>query len=59
MAGALALQGYNGLTFIMGWTGGYVLLGVLIRLLRFYTTPTFREAWTSTAWILFSIFSSI
>ena len=30
MAGALALQGYNGLAFIMGWTGGYVLLGVLI-----------------------------
>ena len=26
MAGTLYLSGYNGLAFIMGWTGGYVLV---------------------------------
>lgn len=48
MAGALALQGYNGLAFIMGWTGGYVLLGVLIapylRKFGAYTVPDFLDA---------------
>lgn len=48
MAGALALQGYNGLAFIMGWTGGYVLLGVLIapylRKFGAYTIPDFLGA---------------
>ncbi|MCS7199161.1 MAG: VC_2705 family sodium/solute symporter [Caldimicrobium sp.] len=48
MAGALYLQGYDGLAFIMGWTGGYVLLAVLIApyLRKFgkYTIPDFLEA---------------
>jgi len=48
MAGALAQQGYNGLAFIMGWTGGYVLLGVLIapylRKFGAYTIPDFLNA---------------
>ncbi|RMH80032.1 MAG: cation acetate symporter [Acidobacteria bacterium] len=48
MAGTLALQGYNGLAFIMGWTGGYVLLGVLIapylRKFGAYTIPDFLDA---------------
>ncbi|MDD5284996.1 MAG: cation acetate symporter [Desulfuromonadaceae bacterium] len=30
MAGALAALGYDGLAFIMGWTGGYVLLTLVI-----------------------------
>src|SRR5690606_18039967 len=30
MAGALYLLGYEGLTYIMGWTGGYVLLVLLL-----------------------------
>ena len=30
MAGALYNKGYDGLAFIMGWTGGYVILAVLI-----------------------------
>ena len=30
MAGALAALGYDGLSFIMGWTGGYVLLTLVI-----------------------------
>lgn len=48
MAGALYLQGYNGLAFIMGWTGGYVLLAVLVApfLRKFgqYTIPDFLDA---------------
>ncbi len=48
MAGVIALQGYNGLAFIMGWTGGYVLLGVLIapylRKFGAYTVPDFLDA---------------
>lgn len=48
MAGALYLQGYDGLAFIMGWTGGYVLLAVLIApyLRKFgqYTIPDFLES---------------
>ncbi len=48
MAGALYLQGYDGLAFIMGWTGGYVLLAVLvapyIRKFGQFTIPDFLEA---------------
>ena len=29
MAGSLYLQGYDGLAFVLGWTGGYVLVAVL------------------------------
>ncbi|MDW7972293.1 MAG: cation acetate symporter, partial [Thermodesulfovibrio sp.] len=47
MAGALYLQGYDGLAFIMGWTGGYVLLAVLVApyLRKFgqFTIPDFLE----------------
>jgi len=45
MAGALYALGYDGLAFIMGWTGGYVLLALLIApyLRKFgkYTVPDF------------------
>ncbi|MGB9891537.1 VC_2705 family sodium/solute symporter [Thermodesulfovibrio yellowstonii] len=48
MAGALYLQGYDGLAFIMGWTGGYVLLAVMvapyIRKFGQFTIPDFLEA---------------
>ncbi|KAF0184543.1 MAG: cation/acetate symporter [Nitrospirae bacterium] len=48
MAGALYNLGYNGLAFIMGWTGGYVLLAVLIapyiRKFGQYTIPDFLAA---------------
>ena len=30
LAGGLYLQGYSGLAFIMGWTGGYVLVALLL-----------------------------
>ncbi|MEZ5647020.1 MAG: sodium:solute symporter family protein [Burkholderiaceae bacterium] len=30
MAGTLYLQGYSGLAFIMGWTGGYCLVALLL-----------------------------
>ena len=43
LAGGLYLQGFDGLAYIMGWTGGYVLVALLIApyLRRFgqYTIP--------------------
>src|SRR5919106_6268417 len=36
MAGGLFLAGYGGLGYVLGWTGGYVLVGVLLG-------PYFRE----------------
>src|SRR5947207_10087438 len=45
LAGTLYLQGYGGLAFILGWTGGYCLVALLIApyLRRFgqYTIPDF------------------
>ncbi len=45
MAGSLYLQGYDGLAFVLGWTGGYVLVAVLIapylRKFGAYTVPDF------------------
>ena len=45
MAGTLYLQGYNGLAFVMGWTGGYCLVALLLApyLRRFgqFTIPDF------------------
>lgn len=47
-AGVLYLQGFGGLAYILGWTGGYVLLAVLLApyLRRFgqYTVPDFLGA---------------
>src|SRR6266542_4598386 len=48
MAGTLWLLGYEGLAYIMGWTGGYVLLALLLApyLRKFgqYTIPDFVAA---------------
>jgi len=45
LAGTLYLTGYSGLAFIMGWTGGYVLVALLLApyLRKFgqYTIPDF------------------
>lgn len=45
LAGTLYLTGYNGLAFVMGWTGGYCLVAVLLApyLRRFgqFTIPDF------------------
>lgn len=45
MAGTLYLSGYQGLAYIMGWTGGYVLVALLLApyLRRFgqYTIPDY------------------
>jgi cation/acetate symporter len=47
-AGVLYLQGQAGLAYILGWTGGYVLVAVLLApyLRRFgqYTVPDFLDA---------------
>ena len=48
LAGGLYLRGFDGLAYIMGWTGGYVLVALLIApyLRRFaqYTIPDFLAA---------------
>jgi cation/acetate symporter len=48
MAGTLYLSGYSGLAFIMGWTGGYVLVALLLApyLRKFgqFTIPDFLGA---------------
>ncbi len=45
LAGGLYIRGYDGLAFILGWTGGYVLVAVLIapylRKFGAYTVPDF------------------
>ena len=48
LAGTLYLSGYQGLAYVMGWTGGYVLVALLLApyLRRFgqYTIPDFLAA---------------
>jgi cation/acetate symporter len=48
MAGTLMLLGYDGLAFVLGWTGGYVLVAVLIapflRKFGAYTVPDYFAA---------------
>ncbi len=48
LAGTLYLTGYQGLAYVMGWTGGYVLVALLLApyLRRFgqYTIPDFLAA---------------
>ncbi|MGE0800797.1 MAG: sodium:solute symporter family protein [Lautropia sp.] len=48
IAGSIYLQGYGGLAFVMGWTGGYVLIAVLLApyLRKFgqWTVPDFLGA---------------
>ena len=48
MAGSLYLLGYDGLAFVLGWTGGYVLVAILLApyLRKFgqYTVPDFLGA---------------
>ncbi len=48
MAGSLYILGYDGLAFVIGWTGGYVLVAVLIapylRKFGAYTVPDFLAA---------------
>jgi cation/acetate symporter len=48
LAGTLWLLGYEGLAYIMGWTGGYVLLALLLapylRKFGHYTIPDFVAA---------------
>jgi len=48
LAGTLYLQGYGGLAYVMGWTGGYVLVALLLApyLRKFgqFTIPDFLAA---------------
>lgn len=53
-AGVLYLQGFAGLAYILGWTGGYCLLALLLApyLRRFgrYTVPDFLDARYGGTW---------
>src|SRR5918998_1220855 len=48
MAGTLYALGYDGLAYVLGWTGGYVLVAVLVapylRKFGAYTVPDFLAA---------------
>jgi len=48
MAGTLYALGYDGLAFVLGWTGGYVLVAILLapylRKFGAYTVPDFLAA---------------
>ena len=44
MAGLIAFQGYDGSVYLMGWTGGYVLLAPFLRKFGQYTVPDFVAA---------------
>ncbi len=48
MAGTLYALGYDGLAYVLGWTGGYVLVAVLVapylRKVGAYTVPDFLAA---------------
>ncbi|MBL8835273.1 MAG: cation acetate symporter [Alphaproteobacteria bacterium] len=48
MAGSLYFGGYDGLAFVLGWTGGYVLVGILmapyLRKFGQFTVPDFFGA---------------
>ena len=54
LAGTLYLSGFSGLAFILGWTGGYCLVAVLLApyLRKFggYTIPDFLGARYGHAW---------
>ena len=41
MAGLIAFYGYGGAVFLMGWTGGYVLLAPYLRKFGKFTVPEF------------------
>jgi cation/acetate symporter len=45
MAGLISTMGYDGMVYLLGWTGGYVLLATLLapylRKFNKYTVPDF------------------
>jgi cation/acetate symporter len=64
MAGGLYIQGFDGLAFIMGWTGGYVLVALFLApyLRKFgqFTIPDFLgERYGGNAARLIGVFAAI
>lgn len=64
LAGTLYLSGYQGLAYVMGWTGGYVLVALLLApyLRRFgqYTIPDFLAArYGGTSIRLIAVFAAV
>ena len=58
MAGIIAFMGYDGTVYLMGWTGGYVILALLLApyLRKFgeFTVPDFigsRYYSTAAQWL--------
>jgi cation/acetate symporter len=46
MAGIISFDGYDGAVYLMGWTGGYVLLALYLPIsakIRKFTVPDFME----------------
>jgi len=56
MAGIIAFSGYDGSVYLMGWTGGYVMLALLLApyLRKFgqFTVPKASDARKSAGWAL-------
>ena len=64
MAGIIAFSGYDGSVYLMGWTGGYVLLALLVapylRNFGKYTVPDFiGERYYSTNARLVAVFCAL
>ena len=53
MAGTLYLTGYGGLAFILGWTGGYCLVALVLApyLVGCEPTSTPDSSWDNSAWV--------
>jgi Na+(H+)/acetate symporter ActP len=53
MAGLIAFKGFDASVYLMGWTGGYVLLALLLApYLRKFTVPKVADARYSAGWAL-------
>jgi cation/acetate symporter len=50
MAGIISFDGYDGAVYLMGWTGGYVLLALYFYLRKFgkYRSRFYGERYYST-----------
>ena len=63
LAGTLYLSGYQGLAFVLGWTGGFVLVSILIgpylRKFGAYTVPDFMAFRFGGMFLMSSMVSAI
>jgi cation/acetate symporter len=45
MAGIISFDGYDGAVYLMGWTGGYVLLALLLPISAKFGNLPFQILW--------------